>query len=55
VRKWAAESSTSSGTVRWTPEAAADFTAIVEYILKQNPSAAERVAHTVYDGVASLA
>jgi addiction module RelE/StbE family toxin len=41
-------------TVRWSPEAAADFTAIVEYIRKQNPSAAERVAHTIYDGVASL-
>jgi len=31
-------------TVRWSPEAAADFAAIVEYIRKQNPSAAERVA-----------
>jgi len=41
--------------VRWSPEAAADFAAIVEYIRKQNPSAAERVAHTIYDGVASLA
>jgi toxin ParE1/3/4 len=42
-------------TVRWSPEAAADFAAIVEYIRKQNPSAAERVAHTIYDRVASLA
>ncbi|MGA2412006.1 MAG: type II toxin-antitoxin system RelE/ParE family toxin [Candidatus Binataceae bacterium] len=41
--------------VRWSPEAAADFAAIVEYIRKQNPSAAERVAHTIYEGVASLA
>jgi plasmid stabilization system protein ParE len=24
-------------TVRWSPEAAADFAAIVEYIRKQNP------------------
>ena len=42
-------------TVRWSPEAAADFSAIVEYIRKQNPSAAERVAHTIHDGVAALA
>ena len=41
--------------VRWSPEAAADFAAIVEYMHKQNPSAAERVARTIYDGVASLA
>ena len=41
--------------VRWSPEAAADFAAIVEYIRKQNPSAAERVAHTIYEGVVSLA
>lgn len=41
--------------VRWSPEAAADFAAIVEYIRKQNPSAAERVARTIYEGVASLA
>jgi len=42
-------------TVRWSPEAAADFVAIVEYIRRQNPSAAERVARAIYDGVASLA
>jgi len=42
-------------TVRWSPEAAADFVAIVEYIRKQNPSAAERVANKIYKGVASLA
>jgi toxin ParE1/3/4 len=42
-------------TVRWSSEAAADFAAIVEYIRKQNPAAAERVAHRIYDGVASLA
>jgi toxin ParE1/3/4 len=40
--------------VRWSPEAAADFAAIVEYIRRQNPSAAERVANKIYDGVASL-
>ena len=42
-------------TVRWSPEAAADLAAIVEYIRKQNPSAAERVSRTIYDGVALLA
>ena len=41
--------------VRWSPEAAADFAAIVEYIHRQNLSAAERVAHKIYEGVASLA
>lgn len=42
-------------TVRWSPEAAADFAAIVEYIRRQNLSAADRVARAIYDGVASLA
>ena len=42
-------------TVRWSPEAAADFVAIVEYVRRQNLSAAERVAHKIYEGVASLA
>jgi plasmid stabilization system protein ParE len=42
-------------TVRWSPEAAADFAAIVEYIRKQNPSPAERVAIKIYDRVASRA
>jgi toxin ParE1/3/4 len=41
--------------VRWSPEAAADFAAIVEYIRNQNPSAAERVARAIHDRVASLA
>jgi plasmid stabilization system protein ParE len=41
--------------VRWSPEAAADFAAIVDYIQRQNPSAAERVARSIYDGVESLA
>ena len=40
--------------IRWSPEAAADFAAIVDYIRKRNPSAADRVAHTIYDGVESL-
>lgn len=41
--------------VRWSPVASADFAAIVEYIRKQNPSAADRVANKIYDGVVSLA
>jgi toxin ParE1/3/4 len=41
--------------IRWSPEAAADFAAVVDYIQKQNHSAAERVAWAIYDGVASLA
>ena len=40
--------------IRWSPEAAADFAGIVEYIHKQNPSAADRIAHTLYDSAASL-
>jgi toxin ParE1/3/4 len=41
-------------TVRWSPEAATDFAAIVDYIRKENPSASERVAHTIYDSISSL-
>ncbi len=41
--------------IRWSPQAAADFAAIVEYIRKQNPSAGERVAHAIDEGIASLA
>ena len=40
--------------IRWSPEAAADFAGIVEYIRKENPSAAVRIAHTIYDSVTSL-
>jgi len=41
--------------IEWSPEASADFSAIVAYIHEQNPAAASRVAHTLYDSVASLA
>ncbi|HVI06663.1 MAG TPA: type II toxin-antitoxin system RelE/ParE family toxin [Candidatus Binatia bacterium] len=41
-------------TIRWSPEAATDFGAIVEYIRRQNPSAANRVAHSVYEAIMSL-
>jgi toxin ParE1/3/4 len=40
--------------IRWSPEAAADFAALVEYIRKENSSAADRVAHSIYDGIVSL-
>lgn len=40
--------------IRWSPEAAADFAAIVEYIHKENPSASDRVAHAIYDSASSL-
>jgi plasmid stabilization system protein ParE len=37
--------------IRWSPEAAADFIALVEYIRNQNSSAADRVAHSMYDSM----
>jgi toxin ParE1/3/4 len=40
--------------IRWSPEAAADFVGIVEYISQQNPSAAPRVGQSIYDSVSSL-
>ncbi len=40
--------------VRWSPQAAADFTQIIQYIRKENASAALRVARTIYGRVAQL-
>ena len=40
--------------IEWSPEAAADFAQIVDYIHKQNPVAADRIAHTMYDSATSL-
>ncbi len=40
--------------IKWSPEAAADFAGIVAYIHERNPSAADRVAHTMYDSADSL-
>ncbi len=40
--------------IRWSPEAAADFAGIVEYIHKENRSASDRVAHAIYDSATSL-
>jgi plasmid stabilization system protein ParE len=38
--------------IEWSPEAAADFAGIVDYIHKQNPAAADRVARAFYDSAA---
>jgi toxin ParE1/3/4 len=40
--------------VRWSPEAATDFTSIVRYIRQDNPSAALRVAHAIHNAIAKL-
>ena len=40
--------------IRWSPESAADFAGIIQYIRTQNPSAADRVAHTIYESITSL-
>ena len=40
--------------IRWSPESAADFAGIIEYIRAQNPSAADRVARTIHDSVTAL-
>ncbi len=40
--------------IRWSPEAAADFAGIIEYIRRQNPPAAERIARSIYDSVTCL-
>lgn len=40
--------------VRWTANAANDLASIVNYIRKDNPEAARRVAKTIFDGVSEL-
>ena len=40
--------------VRWTTVAADDLAHIVDYIRKDNPAAARRVAQTIYQGVSRL-
>jgi toxin ParE1/3/4 len=40
--------------IRWSPEAAADFTAMIQYIRQDNSAAALRVARTIYQSVAQL-
>jgi toxin ParE1/3/4 len=40
--------------VRWTTNSAEDLTQIVQRIREDNPDAAQRVARTIYTGVAAL-
>jgi toxin ParE1/3/4 len=40
--------------VRWSPEAADDFEQIVQYIRRDNSSAALRVARTIYERCGDL-
>ena len=40
--------------IRWTTTAADDLSNIVEYIRRDNPAAARRVAKTLLEGVARL-
>jgi toxin ParE1/3/4 len=40
--------------VRWSPEAADDLERIVEYIYRENPSAGQRVAQTIYERAGAL-
>src|SRR5271157_807157 len=40
--------------VRWTTTAADDLAHVVDYIRKDNPAAARRVAQTIYKGIARL-
>ena len=40
--------------VRWTTDAAEDLSRIVEHIREDSPSAAQRIARTIYEGVAAL-
>ena len=40
--------------IRWTARAAVDLEYIVNYIRKDNPAAALRMARTIYRGIAGL-
>ena len=40
--------------IHWSPEAAADFTAMIQYIRQDNSPAALRVARTIYQAVTQL-
>jgi toxin ParE1/3/4 len=40
--------------LRFTPRAAANIAEIAEYIRQRNPSAAQRVRSSIYDGLQSL-
>jgi plasmid stabilization system protein ParE len=38
----------------WSPEAATDFDGIIDYIKRENSTAADRVGRSMYDSVNSL-
>lgn len=40
--------------VRWSPAAAEDFARIVQYIHRENPDAAQRIARTIHESAGSL-
>ena len=40
--------------ILWSPEAAFDFTAIIQYIRNDNSSAALRVARAIHEAIAQL-
>jgi toxin ParE1/3/4 len=40
--------------VRWSPQAAEDFTDIIKYIREQSPSSADRISRTIYNRIAAL-
>ena len=40
--------------IRWSPAAADDFSRIIEFIRRDSPQAARRVALAIYDHAASL-
>jgi addiction module RelE/StbE family toxin len=40
--------------VRWTSKAADDLASIVEYVGRDNPATARRIARTIYKDIASL-
>ena len=40
--------------IRWSAEAAGDFSSIIEYIHTQSPDSASRVADDIFDQISSL-
>ena len=40
--------------VRWSPEAASDLEGIVDYIGRDNPAAAQRIARAIYERAGAL-
>ena len=40
--------------VRWSPAAADDLQQIVNYLRQENPAAAERIGHSIFEAAGSL-